>query len=88
MAKRFGSAQQPVATTAVHADPPIDTDDPPHAVLLASDPFDPEHGSPFSRTSLSVHCPPLNVEFAGGRGHHELRGAAGGVSALRGELRF
>ena len=30
----------------------------------------------------------LNVELAGGRGHHELRGAAGGVFALRGELRF
>ena len=30
----------------------------------------------------------LNVELAGGRGRHELRGAAGGVFALRGELRF
>ena len=30
----------------------------------------------------------LNLELAGGRGHHELRGAAGGVFALRGELRF
>ena len=30
----------------------------------------------------------LNVELAGGRGHHELRDAAGGVFALRGELRF
>ena len=30
----------------------------------------------------------LNVEFAGGRGYHELRGAAGGVFAMRGELRF
>ncbi|MCY4011342.1 MAG: hypothetical protein OXG82_01360 [Gammaproteobacteria bacterium] len=30
----------------------------------------------------------LNLEFAGGHGHHELRGAAGGVFAMRGELRF
>ena len=30
----------------------------------------------------------LNVEVAGGRGHHDLRGAAGGVFAMRGELRF
>ena len=30
----------------------------------------------------------LNVELAGGRGRHELRGAASGVFALRGELRF
>ena len=30
----------------------------------------------------------LNVEVAGGHGHHELRGAAGGVFAMRGELRF
>ena len=30
----------------------------------------------------------LNVELAGGHGHHELRGASGGVFAMRGELRF
>ena len=30
----------------------------------------------------------FSVEFAGGHGHHELRGAAGAVFALRGEARF
>ena len=30
----------------------------------------------------------FSVEFAGGHGHHKLRGAAGGVFALRGEVRF
>ena len=30
----------------------------------------------------------FRVEFAGGRGHHEPRGAAGGMFSLRGEVRF